>query len=216
LTILAIAEAILSEVRNDDAATTHLLNDVLLRANTLVELYYLAIKRECPGSADTLEAVVDEVFVDLNVSLTLAAAKKFKASLVLARVCLESSINVLFFMDHPVELRQWATAGNDRSFTDTIEQISSASYLEAAAPGVTINHDNLSDLRTSLKDAYRLLSERVHGKYRFLEVNQDDATRLSSFGAVMTDALSALKSLILTRLRHDPYYLEQIPALVRA
>jgi hypothetical protein len=125
-----IAEVILERCKQVDPESKAILEMLMTRCNTLIELLSELIDVEAPELKALLEPVIDEIFVDLNLTLTLAMGEQFKASLVLARTCFESSLYIIFFVDHPIEARMWANSKKDMSFSSTLEEVTKKSYIK--------------------------------------------------------------------------------------
>ena len=172
---------------------------------------------EAPELKVLLEPVIDEIFVDLNLTLTLAMGEQFKASLVLARTCFESSLYVIFFVDHPVEARMWANSKKDMSFSSTLEELTKASYVHAAC-GLEADSKKLKAIHENLTRVYREFSERVHGKYSFLQIvyktsQNTENDILNSFSDLLSEAIRNIVDLVVIRLKRTDYLEEKVPGL---
>jgi len=174
------------------------LSEVIACGITFVELLQYLVDHSSKENISILKNVLDEIFIDLHVSVTLAMGSQYKAACVLLRACIEISLYALYFVDHPLEARIWANAPHasniqDMSFSHTLEEITSIFYAEAAS-GRQPDTIQLSNAKDQLQKAYRLLSERVHGKYIFLQSTSTDIdSLLRSFADL---ALNSIRSLI--------------------
>ena len=212
-----IAEVILKRCQQVDTESRAVLETLMAMCNTLVELLSELVNSESPELKDLLEPVIDEIFVDLNLTLTLAMGEQFKASLVLARTCFESSLYVILFVDHPVEARMWANSKKDMSFSSTLEELTKASYIRAAC-GLEVDSDKLKTISVNLARVYREFSERVHGKYSFLQTvhktnHNSEIDILKSFSDLLNDALRSIADLVVIRLNHTDYIEEKVPGI---
>ena len=212
-----IAEVILKRCQQVDAESRAVLEKLMARCNTLVELLCELVDLEAPELKDLLEPVIDEIFVDLNLTLTLAMGEQFKASLVLARTCFERSLYVIFFVDHPVEARMWANSKKDMSFSSTLEELTKVSYVQAAC-GLEADSKKLKAIDENLTRVYREFSERVHGKYSFLQTvyktttnNENDI--LESFSGLLSEAIKNIADLVVMRLKRTDYLEEKVPGI---
>ena len=154
------------------------LKNLVNLGNTYVELVTQYINHYSEGHQSVLQTVTDEFFVDIHVSVILAAGGYYKSGCVTLRAAIELGIYILYFIDHPVELRMWASSGesekeNDMYFSQILEKIANVEYLIAAS-GNDVNSRNIIDAKTNLRNDYRLLSERVHGKFKFLQASSSD------------------------------------------
>lgn len=143
------------------------LQDLVGKGNTLIEVLTFLVKTESPKLYPLLETVIDEIFVDFHVAVTLAMAGQLKSSCVLLRTCLEGGLYVLFFIDHPIEANLWANHSKDMSFNEVINTMALPEYFQAATG--TLPTGNINSTASNLRDVYKALSERVHGKYSFLQ-----------------------------------------------
>ncbi len=212
-----IAGVILKRCQQVDAESKAVLETLMVRCNTLVELLSELVEIEAPELRDLLEPVIDEIFVDLNLTLTLAMGEQFKASLVLARTCFESSLYILFFIDHPVEARMWANSQKDMSFSSTLEELTRPSYIKAACRSEKIDVERLKSIYVDLARAYREFSERVHGKYSFLQTvkttQESGKDILKSFSNLLNDAIKSIINLAIIRLNRIDFIEEKLPSL---
>jgi len=213
-----IAGIILKRCQQIDPESKAILETLMTRCNTLVELLSELIALESPELKDLLEPVIDEIFVDLNLTLTLAMGEQFKASLVLARTCFESSLYIIFFIDHPVEARMWANSKKDMAFSPILEEITKKSYIQAACGVEEVDDAKLKTIALNLARAYRELSERVHGKYSFLQTvhkisQSSDDSILKSFSGLLNDAIRSIADLAIIRLNRASFIEERVPGL---
>jgi hypothetical protein len=81
----------------------------------------------------------------------------------------------------------------DMSFSQTLEKVTSPLYAKAAS-GHEPNDIKLKTVKKKLQNNYRLLSQRVHGKYAFL---QSTTTYVSELLEGFSElALESVRSLI--------------------
>jgi hypothetical protein len=157
------------------------LQDLVTKGNTLIEVLAFLVQTESPRLRSLLDPVIDEIFVDFHVAITLAMAGQFKSACVLLRTCLEEALYVLYFVDHPVEAYLWANHSEDVSFSKILNIVADRRYFHAAN-GRYPPQGIIEGITKRLLDLYRSLSERVHGKYLFLQVvAADNKSLLSSF-----------------------------------
>lgn len=186
--------------------------------NTYVEVVQFFVNKNPEKDRKILETVADEFFLDIHVAVTLAAGGHFKSGCVVLRAATELGLYILYFIDHIIELRMWASAGDnernyDMYFLKTLEKIADVSYLSAASI-CPINSDTVSEIKSELIQSYRLLSERVHGKFRFLQAsssNDDDI--FENFCAAAVGALKNLIKLAVQRGKCYPDITKHIPSL---
>jgi len=212
-----IAGVILKRCQQVDAESKAVLETLMVRCNTLIELLTELVRMEAPELKDLLEPVIDEIFVDLNLTLTLAMGGQFKASLVLARTCFESSLYIIFFIDHPVEARMWVNSKKDMSFSSTLEELTKPFYIKAACGSEKVDVEELKIIYTDLMRVYREFSERVHGKYSFLQTVKTtqniEEDILKSFSNLLNDAIKSIVNLALIRLNRTNFIEEKVPSL---
>lgn len=174
------------------------LKDLVNLGNTYVELVTFYINQYSEEDQSVLQTVTDEFFIDIHVSVTLAAGGYYKSGCVTLRAAIEIGIYILFFIDHPVELRMWASTGesgrdNDMYFLKTLEKIADVNYLKAASKCI-VDPETILDAKNQLTQSYRLLSERVHGKFKFLQASSSQSDDI--FTNFCVAAERALKNLI--------------------
>src|SRR5258708_31541398 len=97
-------------------------------------------------------------------------SEQVKPACVLLRVFVEEAIYVLYFLDHPIEAQLWANHSDDMSFSQVMSSFERPAYFEVASRRNSDAQQIILSVK-SLRDAYRALSERVHGKYSFLQSN---------------------------------------------
>jgi hypothetical protein len=214
-----IAEVIFERCQSVDPESKLVLETLMARCNTLVELLTELVNLEAPVLNDLLEPVIDEIFVDLNLTITLAMGQQFKASLVLARTCFESSLYIIFFVDHPVEAKMWANSKKDMSFSSTLDELTKLSYIKAACGTEAIDSERLKGINKNLMKVYREFSERVHGKYSFLQAvytkNRNiEENILESFSELMNEAIQSIADLAMVRLTRKDFIEERVPSTV--
>jgi hypothetical protein len=214
-----IAKKIIEKSRSLSAVNSAKLCKIIACGNTLIELIDNLI--DCSPSENilVLKAVLDEIFVDLHVSVTFSMGGQDKAACVMLRTCIEISLYILYFLDHPIEARIWADTPSDSnlfdmSFTQTLEKIANIYYAKAASMREP-SQPKLSSAKTFLQGAYRSLSERVHGKYAFL---QQASSRPECLIVHFSDlAIGCLKNLIILSIilsKQTPQdFVTTIPAL---
>ena len=147
---------------------------IIVIGNTLIDLWqYLALKH-AQGNSEILKQVLDEIFNDLHISVSLAMGGQYKAASVLFRTFTESVLYQLYFIDHPVELHIWANTSErgkaDMNFNSILEIITQDYYMYAASKRIA-DKDKLDKIKQVISDNYRILSEKAHGKYAFLQSN---------------------------------------------
>ena len=210
-----IAENLLIAAKNLQTEDRSILETTVADGNTLVEGLSHLLRAEAPDLRDLLAVVVDEVFVDLHIAVTLAMARQFKAACVLLRTCIETSLYLVYFADHPLEAKIWANNSQDLTFNDVLVQVASSKYLSAAS-GRKADDEVVKITKGILQSAYRELSERVHGKYAFLQSTRSEIERSpKSFADVATSSIRALGRLILLRCSDVSALEAAIPALGR-
>lgn len=208
-TILTRAEAI---SREDKA----LLEEGINKGETLVETLSFLYKSECPENVELLDPAIDEVFSDFHISTTLGMAQEFKAACVLLRTCVETSLYLLYFLDHPIEARLWADNQRDMNFSDILDQITGRGYLEAASNSSFIKKIDVPQIKKDLTRSYRLLSERVHGKYTFLQnTSGKEDNRVTAFSELLKTSARSIGLLAAARCPDYQEALRTIPALQR-
>lgn len=188
--------------------------------NAYVELVTRYINQYSKENKSVLQTVTDEFFVDIHVSVTLAAGGYYKSGCVTLRAAIELGIYILFFIDHSVELRMWASSGesekeNDMYFSKILEKIANVDYLIAAS-GSKVNSAAVANAKTQLVDNYRLLSERVHGKFKFLQASSSESDVIfTNFCIAAEGALQNLLRLGLERGECSTDLKKSIPSLER-
>jgi hypothetical protein len=103
-----IAKSLLSAAESLQPGDRVILEQAVAEGNTLVEGISYLLREECPELQEILEPVVDEVFVDFHIAVTLAMARQFKAACVLLRTCVEIGLYLVYFVDHPLEAKIWS------------------------------------------------------------------------------------------------------------
>lgn len=223
ISITNVADEILCRGKNLDDESIAELDKTLVRCNKLIELIEKLVQSKSGSLQQLLEPVVDEIFLDFHLTLILAMSSEFKASLVLARTCFESLLYVIFFTDHPIEARMWSNSNKDMSFSETLEILVNPSYFEAAC-NKKFNQLELQDFQTKLNcikknlaNIYRNLSERVHGKYSFLQnveltktIDSTDKSLRESFHGLINLAIDSFATLIALRMEIDQKSIEEI------
>lgn len=210
-----IAKNLLLAVQNLQPDDRIILEETVADGNTFVEGLSYLLRTQPPEIRDILEAVVDEVFVDLHVAVTLAMARQFKAACVLLRTCIETGLYLVYFADHPLEARIWANYSQDFVFSDVLAQVVSSKYLSAAS-GRKADDKVVKTTIGTLQTAYRELSERVHGKYAFLQSTASELERSpKSFASVASSSIRALIQLIMLRCSDVAALETEIPAMRR-
>lgn len=191
------------------------LQDLVTRGNTLVEVLNFSVRKYSPRLVSLLEPVIDEVFVDFHVSVTLAMVGQFKSACVLLRTCVETALYVLYFFDHPIEAYLWANHSKDMSFKSVLEEIANPRYFQAATSQYPPK-GAAEKLHKNLLDSYRVLSERVHGKYEFLQLTAGkDESLLSTFAGLAEQCTGDLIHLSLLRNDDVDQVRAKVPTLAR-
>lgn len=210
-----IAKSVLLAVESLDPKDRVILEQAVADGNTLVEGLSYLLRTECAELQEILEPVIDEVFVDLHIAVTLAMAKQFKAACVLLRTCVETGLYIVYFVDHPLEARIWSNNSQDLSFRQILDQVVSSKYLLAAS-GREANDDEMKGIIRTLEVSYRDLSERVHGKYAFLQSTATEPERSpKSFASLASNSMRALTSLIVLRCSDVAAIEAEVPAIRR-
>lgn len=210
-----IAKRLLSAVESLQPEDRVALEQAVADGNTLVEGLSYLLREERPELQELLEPVVDEVFVDLHVAVTLAMAKQFKAACVLLRTCVETGLYLVYFVDHPLEAKIWSNDSYDLQFKDILDQVANRKYLSAAS-GREADDNGIKQILKTLQSAYRNLSERVHGKYAFLQSTATELERSpKSFASIASNSIRALTLLIVLRCRDLVTIETQVPAIRR-
>lgn len=166
--------------------------------NTYVDLMSTFIDKYAKTNEELLKSVLDEFFVDVHVSVALATGGQYKSGCVVLRAAIELSLYILYFIDHPVEAKLWAESGesdkdNDMSFFQILEKIGNYKYLKFAS-GHETDQDKIIKARADLSKNYRSLSERVHGKYKFLQSTSDDTDYI--FNSLCETGIGSLKAIL--------------------
>ena len=208
-----IARSVLLAVESLHREDRVILEQAVADGNTLVEGLSYLLRSECAEFQEILEPVIDEVFVDLHIAVTLAMAKQFKAACVLLRTCVETGLYLVYFVDHPVEARIWSNNSQDLSFRPILAQVASSKYLLAAS-GREPGDDKVKAISRTLEDAYRALSERVHGKYAFLQSTDTEPERSPKiFASLASNSIRALTSLAVLRSSGVAAIEAEVPAI---
>src|SRR5947209_254964 len=77
-------------------------------------------------------------------------------------------VSLVYFVDHPLEAKIWSNNSQNLNFNDILTQVATRKYLSAAS-GREADDNRTKEILKTLQSAYRDLSERVHGKYAFLQ-----------------------------------------------
>jgi hypothetical protein len=210
-----IAGSMFLAVQNLEQEERIVLEDTVADGNTLIEGLSYLIEIESPDLKDLLKDVIDEVFVDLHISVTLATARQFKAACVLLRTCVETGLYVVYFADHPLEAKMWANNFKDLSFSDLLIQVVNHEYLSIASRR-KVDINDVKKTFNTLQTGYRELSERVHGKYAFLQLTASEAEPTSKiFATLASNSIRALIKLIRLRCYDIAAMETKIPAIWR-
>lgn len=195
-----VARTLFAKIEGLDNQHQASLQVIMVQGDALIDGLYGCVQTLAPSLKDLLEPVIDELFVDLHVGLLIAMGAQFKASLLLLRTVLESSIYVIYFVDHPVEARLWADFNQDMSFADILECVCSPKYLHACT-GNTVSEAQVKEIFRILSASYRELSERVHGKYRFLQIlGNDETASLTTFVSLLARTFENIDRLLKLRM----------------
>jgi hypothetical protein len=210
-----IAKSLLSAAESLQPGDRVILEQAVAEGNTLVEGISYLLREECPELHEILEPVVDEVFVDFHVAVTLAMARQFKSACVLLRTCIELGLYLVYFVDHPLEARIWSNNSHDLNFSDILTQVATRKYLSAAS-GREADDNGIKAILRALQSAYRDLSERVHGKYAFLQSTATELERSpKNFASIASNSIRALTALIVLRCRDVAALETKVPAIRR-
>ena len=153
-----------------------------------------------PKQNDRLQKVISdttvELFKDINISLILSVSGHYGAACVLARGCIEKSIYILYFIDHPMSAFEWAENDVDLSFSSISEQMSVGNYFELATGAKISNSMNLPKILSELRKTYRQYSESVHGKYKFTETHKGKTVVSKEYYSSIISTADILSKLI--------------------
>ena len=157
-----------------------------------------------PINNDRLKKVISdttvELFKDINISLILSVSENYGAACVLARGCIEKSVYILYFLDHPMSAFEWSQNDADLSFSAITEQMSMPNYFELATGNVISKAINPPKLLGELRKIYRQYSESVHGKYKFTETQKGKTVISKEYYASIKSAADIITKLIDIRL----------------
>jgi hypothetical protein len=121
----------------------------------------------------------------------------------------------VYFVDHPLEARIWSNNSQDLKFSDILAQVANRKYLSAAS-GREADDNGIKAILRTLQGAYRDLSERVHGKYAFLQSTATELERSpKSFASIASNSIRALISLIVLRCSDVAAIETKVPAIRR-
>lgn len=213
-----IAKSLFEKSANLSSKDSSNLQAVIACGNTLVEFLQYLVDHSSKENSLILQTVLDEIFLDLHISVTLSMGGQYKAACVLLRTCIEISLYVLYFIGHPIEARMWAdtpqeSGATNMTFSQTLEKITSSYYAKAASSREP-HQKRLLLAKDQLQTAYRLLSERVHGKYAFLQSTSSGSDSLIPiFSKLALDSLESLISLGIILSAHSPEIKKTVPAL---
>ena len=188
----------------------------LANCNTWIEsLHYFAETLSWDGS-DFFNNLSDEIFLDLHTSITLAHGGRLKAAGQILRSTLETSVFALYFGHHPIEAQRWSCTRDpdsyDMSFKDTLCQLCSRTYIEAAS-GRACDIGELDQIYNSLSTIYRKLSERVHGKYAYLQMVSDVSfSDIPTFCQYIDDVMQTLVTLLGQLIERPEELKKDVPA----
>lgn len=199
-----------------DPAHKARLEAILASGITVVEVLHSIVKEEERHFGDLLNTVVDEVFIDLHIALTLAMSEQIKPACVLLRVFLEESIYILYFLDHPIECQLWANHSEDMSFGAVLSSFEKPSYFSIASRR-SIDEEQIETSVRQLRESYRALSERVHGKFAFLQsLSGSSENALNRFIDLAETVSASLIRLSFQRTSTPDNLRLAIPAIERA
>lgn len=193
------------------------LRDTLAVCNTWIEsLSFFARHADNPETG-FFEKLSDEIFLDLHTSVTLAHGGRLKAAGIILRASLETSIFAMYFAHHPIEAKRWTGVTRngevDMSFSATLEELASVGYAEAAS-GRECNSNKLTTLKNQLQSSYRELSERVHGKFSYLQVvSSIDLTSVQAYCDTVSACMRSLIQLVGQLVGNQEDFREKIPAV---
>lgn len=201
-----------------DVEKEQILNIIINHGNSYVELMSIFIEKYAKTNDKLLSSVLDEFFVDVHVSVALATGGHHKSGCVVLRAAIELGLYILYFIDHPVEARLWAESGesdkdSDMSFYQTLEKVGNSKYLKSAS-GRDVDADKINHAHAVLLKHYRSLSERVHGKYKFLQYSTDDTNVIfKSFCDAGIESLKAALLIAVERADETLDIKDLVPAL---
>ncbi len=153
---------------------------------------------------DRLKKVISdttvELFKDINISLILSVSENYGAACVLARGCIEKSVYILYFLDHPMNAFEWSENDIDLSFAAIAEQMSLPNYFELATGKKLSKSINPPKLISDLRKIYRQYSESVHGKYKFTETQKGKMVVSKEYYDTIKSAARIINELLEVRL----------------
>ena len=163
-----------------------------------------ALKRDLvvPNISQESAAFFHEAHNDALTSHVLAGAGAWRASLQSMRSCIENALCCLFYAEHPVELRQWATGDFRIGFSALLKYFERHPDLADVPP----NQSGLSQL----EEEYATLSMAVHGSavnFRMTDAAaevllwKDDPARAGKWGARERKVLEGISLLLAYRFR---------------
>ena len=137
-----------------------------------------------------------ELFKDINISLVLSVSSNYGAACVLARGCIEKSIYILYFLDHPMSAFEWSINDIDLSFSSICEHLSTPNYFEIATGKRPPKSVSPTKIISDLRKIYRQYSESVHGKYNFTETRKGEMVISNEYYSSIKSAAGILNQLI--------------------
>lgn len=118
-----------------------------------------------------LDLLFNELFEDINSSLFLALFGQYRSAHMHMRSSIELSLQLLYFVHHPIEFKQW----KDGEFVIKFDKLQD--YLN--------NHPNfktnISDLLQNIFKNWKLFSKHIHGESPIFFQCEKDLRKTNSF-----------------------------------
>ena len=168
----------------DDSVAAHANNNASPQFGSAYQLLaaFNALRENiiAPASAPEPLAFFLEAQNDGLTSLILAELGMWRTSLQSLRSFIESALNGLFFVDHPVELVRW----NGGTFRTSFSELSKFFEKHPTLQGVPSSLDGM----TLLSGEYAVLSKAVHGSAKAMWMTADGAVKLATADAAKLGA----------------------------
>lgn len=188
--------ALSKQIASLEADDQAVIGALLSRLMEVTESLHAVAQSAEPRLQEVLQKLVDEFFIDVHLSLIMVTGGQPKAACVLLRTALEISVLGLFFRDHPVEAFMWSendsleNREDDQSVGEILTLLSRPSYFEKAT-GKEVDQVRVVMELGHLREVYRALSVRVHGRYAYLTALQS-SDAVKNFAVLGTKMLLAL------------------------
>lgn len=195
--ILEVLAALTQQIAKLDADNQAVISALLSQLMEVTEYLHAVAETTETRLQEVLQKLVDEFFIDVHLSLIMVTGGQPKAACVLLRTALEISVLTLFFRDHPVEAFMWSendsleNREDDQSVGEILTLLSRPNYFEKAT-GREIDKTRVVTELGNLREVYRALSVRVHGRYAYLTASQSSGAvnEVAALGTKMLLALS--------------------------